>query len=317
MAWQSSSAFPSPGRLAAQAQQTDRAWRIGVLMPERPGALETLVAGLRELGYVEGRNITLETRLAASADQLPALAAELVRAKPDVIVAITGVAALALKDATKSIPIVMASSSDAVRQGLVANLPRPGGNVTGITLISPDLAAKRLQILKETVPRAARIGVIGCHTSDPVSTQQWSEVQAAANRMGLHLSPILVRQPEELPRTFETAFRERIEAILVLDCSRLQSALVTGLVNKRRVPALYHSPRYVQADGLMSYGPSVEEQYRRAAAFVDKILKGAKPGEIPVEQPTKFELIINLKTAKALGLAIPPSVLLRADKVIE
>jgi putative ABC transport system substrate-binding protein len=211
----------------------------------------------------------------------------------------------------------MASSGDAVRQGLVASLARPGGNVTGLTIVSPDLAAKRLQILKETAPRAARIGVIGCRTTDPVSTQQWSEIQAAANQMALHLVPILVRQPDELSRALEVALREKIGAIIVLDCSRLPSAMVTGLVSKSRVPALYSSPRYVQADGLMSYGHNFEEQYRRTAAFVDKILKGAKPAELPVEQPTKFELIVNLKTAKALGLTIPQSVLVRADKVIE
>jgi putative tryptophan/tyrosine transport system substrate-binding protein len=303
--------------LAAHAQQTETVWRIGVLMPERPGELELLVEGLRELKYVEGRNIILEPRRAARADQLPALATELVRLQPHVIVAITGAAALALKDATKTIPIVMTGSGDAVRQGLVASLARPGGNVTGLTLISPELAAKRLQILKEAAPRAARIGVIGCRTTEPVSTQQWSEVEPAAKQMGLHLVPILVRQPEELSGAFEAALREKFEAILVLDCSRLPSALVTGLVNKSRVPALYSSPRYVRADGLMSYGQNSEEQYRRAAAFVDKILKGAKPAELPVEQPTKFELIVNLKAAKALGLTIPQSVLVRADKVIE
>jgi len=305
------------GPVAADAQKAETIWRIGVLMPERPGALEALVEGLRELKYVEGRNIILEPRRAASADQMPALAAELVRLKPHVIVAITGGAALALKEATKTIPIVMASSGDAVRQGLVASLARPGGNVTGLTIISPDLAAKRLQILKETAPRAARIGVIGCRSTDPVSTQQWSEVQAAANQMSLHLVPILVGRPEELSRALEVGLQEKIEAIIVLDCSRLPSAMVTGLVSKSRVPALYPSPRYVQADGLMSYGQNFDEQYRRTAAFVDKILKGAKPAELPVEQPTKFELIINLKTSKALGLTIPPSVLLRADKVIE
>ena len=303
--------------VAAQAQKADTVWRIGVLMPERPGALEALVEALREFKYVEGRNIILEPRRAARADQMPKLAAELVRLKPHVIVAITGGAALALKDATKSIPIVMAGSADAVRQGLVASLARPGGNVTGLTFISPDLAAKRLQILKETAPRAARIGVIGCRSTDAVSAQQWTEVQVAANQMGLHLVPILVREQEELPRAFEVALREKIEAIVVLDCSRLPSAMVTGVVSNSRIPALYPSPRYVQADGLMSYGQNFEDQYRRTAAFVDKILKGAKPAELPVEQPTKFELIVNLKTAKRLGLTIPRSVLVRADKVIE
>lgn len=301
----------------ARAQNAETVWRIGVLMPDRPGALEALVEALREFKYVEGRNIVLVPRRAARPDQMPKLATELVGLKPHVIVAITGAAALALKDATKSIPIVMASSGDAVRQGLVASLSRPGGNVTGLTIISPDLAAKRLQILKEAAPRAARIGVIGCRSTDAVSTQQWSEVQAAANQMGLHLVPILIREPEELRRALEVALREKIEAIIVLDCSRLPSALVTNLVSNSRIPALYPSPRYVQADGLMSYGQNFDDQYRRTAAFVDKILKGAKPAELPVEQPTKFELIVNLKTAKSLGLTLPHSVLVRADKVIE
>jgi putative ABC transport system substrate-binding protein len=305
------------GPVAAQPQQAETLWRIGVLMPERPGALEALVEALREFKYVEGSNIILQPRRAASAEQMPKLAAELVHLKPHVIVAITGVAAVALKDATKTIPIVMASSGDAVRQGLVASLARPGGNVTGLTIASPDLAAKRLQILKETAPRAARIGVIGCRSTDPLSTQQWLEVQAAAHQMRLQLVPILVGRSEDLPRAFEVASLDRIDAVVVLDCSSLPSTMVTSLVNRSRLLALYSSPRYVQADGLMSYVQNFEDQYRRTAAFVDKILKGAKPAELPVEQPTKFELIINLKTAKALGLTIPPSMLARADKVIE
>jgi putative ABC transport system substrate-binding protein len=305
------------GPVAAQAQQTDTVWRIGVLMPERPGALEALAEALREFKYVEGRNIILEPRRAVNAEQMPKLAAELVNLKPHIIVAITGVAAVALKDATKTIPIVMASSGDAVRQGLVASLARPGGNVTGLTIVSPDLTAKRLQILKETAPWATRIGVIGCRSTDPLTTQQWLEVQAAANQMRLHVVPILVGRPEELSQAFEVASREKIDAFMVLDCSSLPTAMVTSLVNRSRQLALYSSPRYVQADGLMSYGQNFEDQYRRTAAFVDKILKGAKPAELPVEQPTKFELIINLKTAKALGLTIPSSILVRADKVIE
>ena len=214
------------GPVAAQAQQAETIWRIGVLMPERPGALEALVDALREFKYVEGRNITLEPRRAASAEQMPKLAAELVHLKPHVIVAITGVAAVALKDATKTIPIVMASSGDAVRQGLVASLARPGGNVTGLTIASPDLAAKRLQILKETAPRAARIGVIGCRAKDPLSTQQWLEVQTAANQMRLHLVPILVGRAEELSQAFEVASRE-VDAVMVLDCSSLPSTMVS------------------------------------------------------------------------------------------
>jgi putative ABC transport system substrate-binding protein len=302
--------------LATQAQPSGTMWRIGVLMFERPGALEALVEGLRELNYIEGRNIILEPRRAARAEELPRLASELARLDPHVIVAMSGTATRALKAATKTVPIVMASSGDAVRQGLVASLARPGGNVTGLTFISPELAAKRLQILKEAAPRAVRVAVIGCRSEDPVATAQWVEIQAAAPRMGLQLVPILVG-PADLPRAFEGARRERIEAVLVLDCSSLRAERVTGLVGKARLPALYPSSRYVRAGGLMSYAWSSEEQYRRAAGFVDKILKGARPEDLPVEQPTKIELIVNLKTAKTLGLTMPPSLLARADKVIE
>jgi putative ABC transport system substrate-binding protein len=305
--------------LAAEAQQTGKVWRIGLLMlGDRPGAMKALVEGLRELNYVEGRNLILEHRRAARNDQLPTLATELVRFNPHVIVAGSGRAASALKAATKTVPIVMASSGDAIAQGLVASLARPGGNVTGFTNISTELAAKRLEILKEGAPRAVRIGVVGCQEESPVSKRQWSEVQPAAQRLGLRLVPIFVRQPEELSGAFERAMRQKIEAVLVFDCTILPRVEdVTGLVNRSRVPAMYPVPRYVQVGGLMSYGPDPTDQYRRAAVFVDKILKGAKPADLPVEQPTKFELVINLKTAKALGLTIPPSVLVRADHVIE
>jgi putative ABC transport system substrate-binding protein len=280
--------------------------------------MEGLREGLRELNYIEGRNIILEQRRAANDDELPKLAAELVRLKPDVIVAVTGRAALALTAETKTVPIVMATSGDAVGQGLIVSLARPGGNVTGMTVISPDLAAKRMQVLKEAAPLATRIGVIGCPEKGFVSERQWSEVQRAAQRLGLRLVPVFVRKPQELPETFDRAIRQKIDAVLVLDCSILAlPEPVTGLVTKARVAALYPFPRYVQAGGLMSYGPNTDEQYRRAAVFVDKILKGAKPAEIPVEQPTKFELLINLKVAKALGVALPPSLIMRADKVIE
>ena len=306
------------GPLAAQAQPSGTDWRIGVLISERPGALEAIVEGLRELGYVEGRNIILEHRHATRADQLPKLAGELVRLNPHVIIAVSGVAALAIKAATKRVPIVMASSGDAVGQGLVTSLARPGGNVTGLTVISPDLVAKRLQILREAMPSATRVGVIGCRVEDePVNKRQWSEVQPAAQQMGLHLVPIFVRQAEELPRAFEGAMREKIEAILAFDCGMLPAERLTELARRSRVPAMYSNTRYARAGGLMSYAPNSWEQYRRAATFVDKILKGAKPADLPVEQPTKFELIINLKTAKALGLTIPPSLLVRADQVIE
>ncbi len=305
--------------LAAEAQQTRKVWRIGVLMPaERPGTLEALFEGLRELDYVESRNLILEHRRFTRRDEMPALATELVRLNPHVIVAGAGRAALALKAVTKTVPIVMANSSDAIAQGLVASLARPGGNVTGFTIMSPELTAKRLEILREVAPQAVRVGVLGCQSEDPASKGQWSEAQSAGQRVGLHLVPIFVRQPEELSSAFVGAMRRKIEAVLVFDCGSLpQAEHVTGLVNKSRVPAVYPFPRYVHAGGLMSYGPDTVENYRRAAIFVDKILKGAKPAELPVEQPKKFELVINRKTAKALGLTIPQSLLVRVDQVVE
>jgi putative ABC transport system substrate-binding protein len=249
---------------------------------------------------------------------MPALAAELVRLNPDVIVAGAGRAALALKAVTKTIPIVMANSADAIAQGLVASLARPGGNVTGFTILSPELAAKRLEILAEAAPRAVRIGVMGCPDAGPTGKKEWLQVRSAGERMGLHLVPIVIRQPDELAEAFENALRQRIEAVLVLDCGNLpRGEYVTGLVNNARIPAMYPFPRYAQASGLMSYGPNTTENYRSAAIFVDKILKGTKPAELPVEQPRKFELIINLKRAKLLGFTIPRSLLVRADQVIE
>ena len=303
---------------AADAQQTGKVWRIGVLKPERPGALEALVDGLREHGYVEGRNLVLEHRRFTKGDQVPTLAAELVQLNLDVIVSGTGRGTFGLKAATRTVPIVMANSADAVAQGLIASLARPGGNVTGFTIISPELAAKRLEILMEAAPRATRIAVLGCQAEDPVSKGQWLQVQSVGQRRGIHLVPVFIRQPDEFSTAFDSAMRQKIEAVLVFDCGALpRSERVTGLVNKSRIPAMYPFPRYVQAGGLMAYGPNTVQQYRRAAVYVDKILKGAKPSELPVEQPTEIELIISLRTAKALGLTIPTSVLVRADQVIQ
>jgi putative ABC transport system substrate-binding protein len=305
----------APAKILAQQAVTQ--WRIGVLMPERPGALEALIEGLSELDYVPGRNITLDVHRTAKTDELPRLAADLVGRDPHVIIAVSGRAVEALKAATKTVPIVMASSGDAVREGLVATLARPGGNVTGLTFISPDIAAKRLQILKEAAPTAIRIGVIGCSSSHPVTTAQWSEVQSAGRRLGIHVAPVKLRSVDDLSRAVEIVRQENVAAILVLDCSWFPVERVTAVVSAFRVPALYPYPRYVRAGGLMSYGPNSEKEYRRAAFFVDKILKGTKPADLPVEQPKHFDLIINLKTAKALGLTIPPPLLLRADQVIE
>jgi putative tryptophan/tyrosine transport system substrate-binding protein len=299
------------------AQQHAPAWRVGVLMYERAGALEAVIDGLRELNYVEGRNVTLDVRRATNRDELAKLAAEMVRRDPHVVIAVSGRAAAALKATTGTVPIVMASSGDAVREGLIASLPRPGGNVTGLTFISPDITAKRLQILKEAAPAAGRIGVFGCGSSHPVTTAQWSEVESAAKVLGVQIVPVKVSSVDDFSRAFESLRRERVQALFVLDCSWFPVERLTALVGASRVPALYPYPRYVRAGGLMSYGPNSEKEYRRAAIFVDKILKGAKPAELPVEQPKNFDLIVNLRTAKVLGLTLPPSLLARADQVIE
>jgi putative ABC transport system substrate-binding protein len=304
--------------LAADAQQMGKVWRIGTLMPDHGSTLEEVLEGLHKLNYVEGRNFILEQRRFTKPDQLPTMAAELIGLNLDVIVAGTGRAGLALKAASTTVPIVVASSNDAVAQGLVASLARPGGNVTGSTSISPELAAKRLEILTEAAPRIARIGVMGCAPEGVVSKKEWAEVESAGRTMGLRLVPIFIRQPEELSREFERAMRQKIEAALVLDCGLLpHPEHVINLVNTARVPALYPYPWYVQAGGLMSYGPNSAEMHRRAAIFVDKILKGAKPADIPVEQPGRFDLIINLGTAKSLGMTIPQTMLMRAARVIE
>ena len=299
--------------------QAERSWRIGVLMPERPGALEAIVAGLGEFRYVEGRNMILDVRRAARGEQLPSLALELVKLNPDVIITVTGTAALALRKATKTIPIVMATSGDAVRQGLVASLARPGGNVTGFTVISTELTAKRFQILKDVVPAAQRIGALGCPRDDEaVNRQQAEEAKSAARQMSLQLVPMFIRHLDEMPAALKNAMAQKIDAVLVFDCGILTPPeSVTTALNNARVPAIYHAPRYVYASGLMSYGANSTELYRRAATFVDKILKGAKPADIPVEQPTKFELVINMKTARTLGLTIPQAFLARADEVIQ
>jgi putative ABC transport system substrate-binding protein len=307
---------------AAESQQTGKVWRVAILMTDRPGAVEAFVEGLRELNYVEGRNLILEIRQFTRQAQLPAIASELVRLNPDVIVVGAGTAAIAMKAVTGIIPIVMAASTDAVAQGLITSLARPGGNVTGFTDMAPDLTAKRFEFLKEVAPHASRIAVLGCvgpaGGAEAQGKGEWSRVQPVAQRAGLTLVPVLIRNADELPGAFESAMRQKIDAVLVLECSVMpRSERVTDLVNGSHIPAMYPSPRYAQGGGLMAYGPDTIEQYRRTAAFVDKILKGAKPADLPVEQPVKFEFVINLKTAKVLGLTIPQTLLLRADRVIE
>ena len=308
---------------AAEGQQAAKIYRLGYLtIGSASDGLERLDLfrqALRELGYIEGRNVALEIRWAeGKPEQLPGLADELVRLKVDVIVATSGVAALAAKKATPTIPIVMVASSDAIRQGLVASLARPGGNVTGLTNISPEVSRKRLQILQEMLPRLSRVGVLWCGAISPVGKQEWAEMQAAAKVLEVQLSSLEAPSRDDLASAFASATKHRVQAVLMVDCSRINPSVaeIVDLARKHRLPAIYPYPRFPQAGGLMSYGANDQDSPRRAATFVDKILKGAKPADLPVEQPTRFELVINLKTAQALGLTIPPSVAARADQVI-
>ena len=310
--------------LSAEAQQAARVYRLGFLSmragPVDNPQLDAFRAGLRELGYVEGRNVVLEVRYAGGDDKkLGGLAAELVRLNPDVIVAQSGVASLVVRNKTKTIPIVMASSGDAVRQGLVKSLARPGGNVTGLTLLSPELSQKRLEVLREMLPTLSRVGVLWCGGTNVIPEGEWEGTRAASDVLKVRLVLLEAPSAHDLSSAFDLAVRQRVDAILMFDCSSLHpsAARITELAMKNRLPALYPFSYYPEAGGLMSYGPSVKDAARRAAGYVDKILKGARPADLPVEQPTTFELIINLKTAVALKLKVPQSLLVRADQVIE
>ena len=309
--------------LVAEAQQAAKVYRIGLLAaPDRTQQetrLGALRAGLRELGYVEGKNIVIESRWAEGKyDRVPDLAAELVRLKVDVIVTGGTPATQAAMKATTTIPIVMVGIGDPLRTGLVASLAKPGGNVTGMTQLGAEVAGKRLQILKDTVPNVSRVAFLRNRAS-PAYVPYFSDLQAAARELGLTLQSVEVQQPSEFERAFAEMMRERPDALIVTaDATHLiRQAWIVDFAAKWRLPAMYQLKEYVEAGGLMSYGTSIIDQWRRSAVYVDKILKGAKPADLPVEQPTKFELVINLKTAKALGLTIPQTLLLRADQVIE
>ena len=310
--------------LGVAAQSTAPPRRIGFVSmrsgPSDNPHLDAFRQGLRDLGYQEGRDVAIEVRYAeGKPGKLPDLIAELIRLKMDVIVTQSGVASLAAKRATRTIPIVMVSSGDAVRQGLVTSLAHPGGNVTGLTMISPELSRKRLEILREMVPKLSRVGVLWCGPGEPLGESELKETQSAASLLKVTPSSLEVRGTQDPANAIATAARQRLDAMIVLDCTRLhsRSAQIVDLAATHRLPALYPYSLYPEAGGLISYGPDLRDGARRAAGYVDKILKGAKPADLPVEQPTKFELIVNGKTARALGLSIPQSVLVRADQVIQ
>ena len=306
----------------AQAQQPTKIPRIGYLTGTSPSAssarIEAFRQGLRDLGYVEGKNIVIEWRSGeGKLDRLPALAVELVRLKLDVIVTNGGSATRAAKEATSTIPIVMANDNDPVGSGFVASLARPGGNITGLSNLAPELSGKQLELLKEIVPRFSRVAVLGTSTN-PGNAQALRETELAAGALAVKLQYLDVLGPKDIETAFRAASKGRADAVLVLRGPVLNSqrTQVVELAVKSRLSATYPQSEYVEAGGLMTYGVSSTDLNRRAASYVDKILKGAKPADLPVEQPTKFELVINLKTAKQIGLTIPPNVLARADKVI-
>jgi len=308
--------------VSADAQQQAKVPRIGYLsgasLSAIPARIEALRQGLRELGYVEGKNIVIEWRWAeGKPDRLPDLAAELMRLKVDIIVSAGPAVTPRLKEATKTIPIVMAQDNDPIGNGFVSSLARPGGNITGLATLAPELSGKQLELLKEIIPRLSRVAVLGSPT-EPGNAQTLREIELAAAALSVKIQNLDVLGPNDFETVFRAASKGRAEAALVLVSTIFNShrTQVIELAVKSQLPAIFYSAEYVELGGLMAYGPSYTDLYRRTATYVDKILKGAKPADLPVEQPTKFELIINLKTAKQIGLTIPPNVLVRADKVI-
>lgn len=310
--------------VTAGAQPPRKVPRIGYLVlapllekpsPERAAFLEAL----SELGYVDGKTVSIEYRSAGwNAELLPDLAEELVRLNVDAIVTGGGGAtAEAARQATKTIPIVVAASADPVGLGLVASLARPGGNITGTSLMAPELGSKRLELLKETVPKISRVAVLW-HPRG-AGRLEWQQTEAAARRLGVTLQSYEVRNADDVARALEAMTQKRPDAVIMFfdPLTSGYRVIISDFALKNRLPTIFGSREFAAAGGLMSYGPNIPELFRRAAVYVDKILKGAKPRDLPIEQPTKFELIVNLKTAKALGLTIPPSVLIRADQVVQ
>ena len=312
------STLPATG--ASHAQQPGKLYRIGVLVSTTVSyRREALLQGLRELGYVEGKNITIELRSAEGKfERLPALAAELVRLKVDVIVTSSNPAIIALKQATRDIPIVMTVVGDPIGAGFIQSLARPGGNITGLSSVAKELSGKRLELLKEISPNISRVAVFRNPTI-PTHAVLWKETQAAATALGIKLIPLDFRGPDEFESLFSAMAKEHAEALIVLPdpITLAQRKQIVDLAAKNRLPGMYPFGDFVDVGGLIAYGPSATDLWRRGAIYVDKILKGRKPADLPVEQPTKFETVLNMKTAKALGITIPQTILVQADRVIE
>jgi putative ABC transport system substrate-binding protein len=315
--------FPLCGAVA-QAQQAEKVPRIGYLSGSPPSSLakhnEAFRQGLRELGYIEGKNIVIEWRSAeGKRDRLPALATELVHLKVDVIVTAGPLVTRSVKQATSTIPIVMAQDPDPVGNGFVASLARPGGNITGLSRIAPGLTGKQLELLKEIVPKLSRVAVFGTSTR-PGNAQTLREVELTAGAYGVQLQFLDILSPKDIETAFQAAVRERADGALWFVTGSIGNPhrkKIADLAVSSRLPVIYFQRQEVEAGGLMSYGANVVDLHRRAAVYVDKILKGARPADLPVERARKFELVINLKTAKALGLKIPARLLMAADRVIE
>jgi putative ABC transport system substrate-binding protein len=315
-------ALAAPFASLAQPAKIPRIGYLQAIQPQNGTSafLDDFRQGLRELGYVEGKNIQIEIRWGeGKLERMPALAAELVRMKVDVIFAVSSPAVQAAKMATKTIPIVMPTSSDPVGDGLVASLARPGGNITGLSLMAPELSTKRLQLLKELFPKQVRPAAVLWNPDYVGMEARFKQLQTAAPAVGMNVRSVQIRDSRELERALEGLDRERPDAMVLLadPLTMSQRLRIVEFAAEERIPAIYEASQFVEAGGLMSYGPNIDEMVRHAAVYVDKILKGAKPGDLPIEQPAKFDLVINLKTAKALGVAIPQAMLLQADRVIE
>ena len=306
--------------LAARAQQVGRIYRIGLLesVPAAQNAanLDALRKGLRDLGYVEGRNLIIEYRSAEGrAERFPDLASELVRLRVDLIVTRGTPAAMAAKDATETIPLLMATMGDP--RAIVTSFAHPGGNITGVTTFSTELTAKRIELVKEMVPNLSRVGLLH-NMGNPAAPPEWEETKRAARALGLHAELLDVRRQEDLSRAFELAVRQHVDALVIGPdgLTQMHQQTILDFVARNRLPAAWPAREFVEAGGLIAYAVNYPDLYFRFARFIDKIFKGGKPSEIPVEQPMKFELVINLKTAKALGITVPKSLLLRADDLI-